>query len=130
MPVKDIFSHLVSVAGAVIQTTGRTKLEDGLWIGGQLKSRNGLHRVRTISLEVQERCENLDPSGGRPNLNLLRRGGLPDFKSKGPGLIPGSPGVRIWPRLGKQDFVCIGREAEFQGFEAKEHPLPPLGGVQ
>ena len=82
-------------------------MEDGLWIGGQLKSRNGLHRVRTISLEVQERCENLDPSGGRPNSNLLRPGGLPDFKSKSPGSIPGSPGVRIWPRLGKKDFVCI-----------------------
>ena len=39
---------LASVAGAVIQATGRTELEDGLCAGGQLKARNGLQRVRTI----------------------------------------------------------------------------------
>ena len=109
-------------------------MEDGLCAGGQLKARNGLQRVRTIPWNdrippYRGRC-GPRPPGGRPNSNLLRPAGLPDFKSKGPGSIPGSRGVRIWPRLGKQDFVCIGREAEFQGFEAKEHPLPPLGGVQ
>ena len=39
------------MAGAVIQATGRTELEDGLCAGGQLKARNGLQRVRTISVE-------------------------------------------------------------------------------
>ena len=42
------FCCLASVAGAVIQATGRTELEDGLCAGGQLKARNGLQRVRTI----------------------------------------------------------------------------------
>ena len=53
---------LASVAGAVIQATGRTKLKDGLCAGGQLKARNGLQRVRTISVEDRERCEHPDPS--------------------------------------------------------------------
>ena len=68
------------------------------------------------------------PPGGRPNSNLLRPAGLPDFKSKGPGSIPGSRGVRIWPRLGKQDFVCIGREAKFQALRARNTHYSPLGG--
>ena len=39
---------LASVAGAVIQATGKTELEDGLCAGGRLKAQNGLQRVRTI----------------------------------------------------------------------------------
>ena len=46
-----------------------------------------------------------DPPGGRPNSNLLRPAELPDFESKdwkpALGSIPGSCGVRTWPRLGK-----------------------------
>ena len=113
------------MAGAVIQATGRTELEDGLCAGGQLKARNGLQRVRTIPWIDRGRC-GPRPPGGRPNSNLLRPAGLPDFKSKGPGSIPGSRGVRIWPRLGKQDFVCIGREAKFQALRARNTHFPPL----
>ena len=39
---------LGSVAGSVIQATGRTDFEDGLWIGNQSEVRNSLQRVRTI----------------------------------------------------------------------------------
>ena len=45
---KLTYSCLASVAGAVIQATGRTELEDGLCAGGRLKAQNGLQRVRTI----------------------------------------------------------------------------------
>ena len=41
------------MAGAVIQATGRTELEDGLCAGGQLKARNGLQRVCTILWNVR-----------------------------------------------------------------------------
>ena len=54
------------MAGAVIQATGMTELEDGLCAGGQLKARNGLQRVRTIPWN--DRIP--DPPGGRPNSNL------------------------------------------------------------
>ena len=65
---------LASVAGAVIQATGRTELEDGLCAGGQLKARNGLQRVRTIPWNdrippYRGRC-GPRPPGGRPNSNL------------------------------------------------------------
>ena len=107
-------------------------MEDGLCAGGQLKARNGLQRVRTI-LGIRDALPRgrggPRPPRGRPNSNLLRPAGLPDFKSKGPGSIPGSRGVRIWPRLGKQGFVCIGREAEFQALRARNTHFP-LGGVQ
>ena len=118
---------LASVAGAVIQATGRTELEDGLCAGGQLKARNGLQRVRTIPWSGGGGAVRTQTPRGRPNSNLLRPAGLPDFKSKGPGSIPGSRGVRIWPRLGKQDFVCIGREAEFQALRARNTHFPPWG---
>ena len=39
---------LGSVAGSVIQATGRTDFEDGLWIGNQSEVGNSLQRVRTI----------------------------------------------------------------------------------
>ena len=66
--------RLASVAGAVIQATGRTELEDGLCAGGQLKARNGLQRVRTIPWNdrippYRGRC-GPRPPGGRPNSNL------------------------------------------------------------
>ena len=67
------------------------------------------------------------PPRGQTQLNLLRPAGLPAFESKGPGSIPGSRGVRIWPRLGKQGFVCIGREAEFQALRARNTHFPPWG---
>ena len=51
------------MAGAVIQATGRTKLEDGLWIGGQLKSRNGLHRVHMTPGVLPWADAHLDLSG-------------------------------------------------------------------
>ena len=55
------FCCLASVAGAVIQATGRTELEDGLCAGGQLKARNGLQRVGTIlwinRIPPRGRCE-------------------------------------------------------------------------
>ena len=39
-----VFSYsLGSVAGSVIQTTGRTDFEDGLWIGNQSEVGNSLH---------------------------------------------------------------------------------------
>ena len=34
--------------GSVVQATRMVEFEDGLWIGNQLKARNGLQRVRTI----------------------------------------------------------------------------------
>ena len=67
---------------------------------------SALYRGLIGYLQYRGRC-GPRPPGGRPNSNLLRPAGLPDFESKGPGSIPGSRGVRIWPRLGKQDFVCI-----------------------
>ena len=39
---------LGSLAGSVIQATGRTDFEDGLWIGNQSEVVNILLRVRTI----------------------------------------------------------------------------------
>ena len=36
------------MAGSVIQATGRTDFEDGLWIGNQSEVGNSLQRVRTI----------------------------------------------------------------------------------
>ena len=62
------------MAGAVIQATGRTKLEDGLCAGGRLKARNGLQRVRTIPWNdrippYRGRCGPRPPRG-RPNSNL------------------------------------------------------------
>ena len=39
---------LGSVAGSVIQATGRTDFEDGLRIGNQSEAGNSLQRVRTI----------------------------------------------------------------------------------
>ena len=47
-PFLSLVLSLASVAGAVIQATGRTDFEDGLWIGNQLLVRNGLQRVCTI----------------------------------------------------------------------------------
>ena len=41
-------SNRESVAGSVIQATGTVDFEDGLWIGNQLKARNGLQMVDTI----------------------------------------------------------------------------------
>ena len=64
---------LASVAGAVIQATGRTKLEDGLCVGGQLKARNGLQRVRTIL------WDNRIPPRGRCETQTLR--GQTQFES-------------------------------------------------
>ena len=44
-----IYPHcLESVAGCVIQATGRTDFEDGPRIGNQSEARNSLQRVRTI----------------------------------------------------------------------------------
>ena len=40
-------SSLGSVAGSVIQATGRTDFEDGPWIGNQSEVGNSLQRVRT-----------------------------------------------------------------------------------
>ena len=37
-----------SVAGSVIQATGKVEFEDGLWIGNHLKAQNSLQRVHTI----------------------------------------------------------------------------------
>ena len=39
---------LGSVAGSVIQATGKTDFEDGLRTGTKLEVRNGLQSVRTI----------------------------------------------------------------------------------
>ena len=36
------------MAGSVIQATGRTDFEDGLWIGNQSEVGNSLQRVRTL----------------------------------------------------------------------------------
>ena len=36
------------MAGSVIQATGRTDFEDGLWIGNQSEVGNSFQRVRTI----------------------------------------------------------------------------------
>ena len=42
--------HCVAFEGQdVIQGLGRTKLENSLWIGCQLKAGNGLQRIHTIS---------------------------------------------------------------------------------
>ena len=61
------FCCLASMAGAVIQATGRTELEDGLCAGGQLKARNGLQRVGTILwinlIPPRGRCETQTPQG-------------------------------------------------------------------
>ena len=47
MPIKQNW-HLGSVAGSVIQATGKTDFEDGLRTGTKLEVRNGLQSVRTI----------------------------------------------------------------------------------
>ena len=39
---------LGSVAGSVIQATGKTDFEDGLRMGTKLEVRNGLQSIRTI----------------------------------------------------------------------------------
>ena len=61
------FCCLASMAGAVIQATGRTELEDGLCAGGQLKARNGLQRVGTIlwinRIPPRGRCETQTSQG-------------------------------------------------------------------
>ena len=58
---------LASVAGAVIQASGRTELEDGLCAGGQLKALKGLQRVGTIlwinRIPPRGRCETQTPRG-------------------------------------------------------------------
>ena len=41
-------SHWESMAGSVIKVIGTMEFEDGLWIGNQLKAKNGLQRVSTI----------------------------------------------------------------------------------
>ena len=71
------FSILSGIrGGAVIQATGRTDFEDGLWIGNQLLVRNGLQRVRTIPVvkmaapmgqgAMTQGRHGPDCSGGRP----------------------------------------------------------------
>ena len=40
--------HRESVAGSIIQATGRTDFEDGSMTGTKLEVRNGLQSVRTI----------------------------------------------------------------------------------
>ena len=70
---------LASVAGAVIQATGRTELEDGLCAGGRLKARNGLQRVRTIPRNDRKspyrgRCGPRPPRGADP-IRILPRSG-------------------------------------------------------
>ena len=47
-PSNIIYSCLGSVAGSVIQATGRTDFEDGSRMGTKLEVRNGLQSVRTI----------------------------------------------------------------------------------
>ena len=63
------------MAGSVIQATGRTDFEDGLWIGNQSEVGNSLQRVRTIpenkGIIVLWGRRGPDSSGGRPTSNLL-----------------------------------------------------------
>ena len=74
------FCCLASIAGAVIQATGRTELEDGLCAGGQLKARNGLQRVRTIPWN-----DRIPPYRGRCGPRPPR--GQTQFEScRGPGI--------------------------------------------
>ena len=47
MTTNAIMCHLRSVAGLVIQATGRTDFEDGSRTATTLEVSNGLHRVRT-----------------------------------------------------------------------------------
>ena len=60
---------LESVAGSVIQATGRTDFEDGSRTGSKLEVRNGLQSVRTIP-EVSM----VSPLG--PAMTLGHSGGL------------------------------------------------------
>ena len=94
------------MAGAVIQATGRTELEDGLCAGGQLKARNGLQRVRTIPWidripPVPGSLRTQTPRGQTQFESAEARGAAGLRVQGRPGSIPGSRGVRTWPRLGK-----------------------------
>ena len=65
---------LGSVAGSVIQATGRTDFEDGPRIGNQCEAGNSLQRVHTIpenkGIIVLRRRGGPGSSGGRRKSNL------------------------------------------------------------
>ena len=84
-----MYRKLASVEGAVIQATGRTKLEDGLCAGGQLKARNGLQRVRTIPWNdrippYRGRCGPRPPRG-QTQFEYAEARGAAGIQLKGPG---------------------------------------------
>ena len=82
------------MAGAVIQATGRTELEDGLCAGGQLKARNGLQRVRTIlwinRIPPRGRCETQTPRG-QTQFESAEARGAAGLQVQGPGFDSRQP---------------------------------------
>ena len=47
--IEYVNACLASVAGTVMQATGRTEFEDCLWVGDWQKAKNGLQRVSIIT---------------------------------------------------------------------------------
>ena len=67
------------MAGSVIQATGAVEFEDGLWIGNQIMTRNGLQRGPRTLPEVLpgEQSTHPDSTRSRLNSNFLRSAWLP-----------------------------------------------------
>ena len=50
------FDYRESVAGSVIQATGTVEFEDGLWIGNQIMTRNGLQTFSNVLKTLTGSC--------------------------------------------------------------------------
>ena len=114
---------LASVAGAVIQATGRTDLEDGLCAGGQLKAWNGLQRVRTGPRPPRGKTQFESCRGPRSCRTSSPKNGSPHWVR-----FPAAAVLGLTTGVGKQDVVGIGREAKFQALRAGIPTQDPFGG--